>query len=60
MIANVPVMMNSVGRKFTGIEMDPGYFDIACKRIEAALREPDMFLDTPKPAEQLSILDGAA
>lgn len=49
-----------LGRKFTGIEIDPGYFDIACKRIESALREPDMFVAAHKPAEQLSILDGAA
>jgi site-specific DNA-methyltransferase (adenine-specific)/modification methylase len=49
-----------LGRRFTGIEIDPGYFDIACRRIEAALREPDMFIDPPKPAEQLSILDGGA
>jgi len=33
--------------------------DIACRRIEAALREPDMFIE-PKPIEQLSMLDGAA
>lgn len=50
-----------LGRKFTGIEIDEGYFDIACRRIEAALREPDMFIETPKPkAEQLGLLDGAA
>lgn len=41
-----------LGRKFTGIEIDPGYFDIACRRIEAALREPDMFIEPPKPAKQ--------
>ena len=41
-----------LGRKFTGIEIDPGYFDIACRRIEAALREPDMFVAPPKPAKQ--------
>jgi DNA modification methylase len=28
------------GRKFIGIEIDPGYFDIACRRIEAAQRKP--------------------
>lgn len=50
-----------MGRKFTGIEIDPGYFDIACKRIEQALRQPDFFVEQPAPkAEQLSILDGAA
>jgi site-specific DNA-methyltransferase (adenine-specific) len=41
-----------LGRKFTGIEIDPGYFDIACRRIEAALKEPDMFIEPPKPAKQ--------
>ena len=49
-----------LGRKFTGIEIDPGYFDIACRRIAAALKEPDLFVEPPKPAHQLSILDGAA
>lgn len=49
-----------LGRHFTGIEIDPGYFDMACRRIEAALKEPDMFVARPRPAEQLSILDGAA
>lgn len=49
------------GRKFTGIEIDPGYFEIAVSRIRAALNEPDMFVETPAPAaQQLSILDGAA
>ena len=41
-----------LGRKFTGIEIDPGYFDIACRRIEAALRQPDMFIEPPKPIKQ--------
>jgi DNA modification methylase len=48
------------GKQFTGIEIDPIYFDLACQRISRALREPDMFIAPPKPAEQLSILDGAA
>lgn len=41
-----------LGRKFTGIEIDPGYFDIACSRIAAALKEPDMFIEPPKPIKQ--------
>jgi site-specific DNA-methyltransferase (adenine-specific) len=45
----------NLGRKFTGIEIDPGYFDIACRRIEAALKEPDLFIAPPKPAEQTSL-----
>ena len=49
-----------LGRKFTGIEIDPGYFDIAVRRIAAALKEPDLFVEPPKPAHQLSILDGDA
>lgn len=45
-----------LGRRFTGIEIDPGYFDIACRRIEAALKEPDMFIEPPKPMKQEALL----
>ena len=31
------------GRRFIGIERAPKYFEIACKRIEEAYRQPDMF-----------------
>lgn len=41
-----------LGRKFIGIELEPAYFDIACKRIEEAYRQPDMFIEKPKPATQ--------
>ena len=41
-----------LGRKFIGIEIEPKYFDIACRRIDDALRTPDMFIERPKPAEQ--------
>jgi len=37
-----------MGRKFIGIELDPDYFDIACKRIEDAYKQPDMFVEPPK------------
>jgi site-specific DNA-methyltransferase (adenine-specific) len=33
-----------MGRKFIGIERDERYFDIACKRIEDAQRQGDMFI----------------
>ncbi len=33
-----------MGRRFIGIEREPKYFDIACKRIEDAQRQGDMFL----------------
>ena len=45
-----------LGRKGIGIEIDPGYFDIACRRVEEAYRQPDFFVEPPKPAEQLDML----
>jgi site-specific DNA-methyltransferase (adenine-specific)/modification methylase len=36
------------GRKFTGIEINQTYFDIACKRIEEAYKQPDMFVQNKK------------
>jgi site-specific DNA-methyltransferase (adenine-specific) len=33
----------SLGRKFIGVEKDPKYFEIACKRIEDAQRQEQMF-----------------
>lgn len=50
-----------LGRRFVGIEQDPKYFDLACRRIGAALKQPDMFIATPAPLKQASFqLDGAA
>lgn len=37
-----------LGRKGIGIELDPEYFDIACKRVEEAYRQPDLFVAPPK------------
>ena len=37
-----------LGRKFIGIELDPDYFEIACKRIEEAWKQPRLFAE-PKP-----------
>jgi site-specific DNA-methyltransferase (adenine-specific) len=33
-----------LGRRFVGVEIEPGYFDIACRRISEALAQPDMLL----------------
>lgn len=33
-----------MGRKFIGIEREPKYFEIACRRIEDAQRQGDLFL----------------
>lgn len=43
-----------LGRRFIGIEIEPRYFDIACRRIEAAQRQKDLFVHAPvaeDPAE---------
>lgn len=34
-----------MGRDFIGIEREPRYFDIACKRIEEAQRQGDLFIE---------------
>ena len=48
-----------LARKFTGIELESDYFDIACQRIEEAYRQPDMFIEPPAPKpEQLDMLEG--
>ena len=49
-----------LGRKFIGIEIEPRYFDIACKRIEAAYAQPDLFIQADKRAMQLSLLNETA
>lgn len=38
-----------MGRSFIGIEQDPNYFEIACKRITEAYKQPDMFIAPPEP-----------
>lgn len=47
-----------LGRKFIGIEIDEKYFDIACRRIEEAYKQPDMFIESEKKpkVEQLDML----
>lgn len=46
----------NLGRRFIGIEIDREYFEIACRRIEAATKQLDMFINAPKP-QQISLLD---
>lgn len=54
------VAVAQLGRAFVGIERDPAYFDIACRRIEAAYRQPRLFDEpTPKP-KQASMFGDAA
>ena len=44
------------GKKFIGIEREPKYFEIACKRIEQATKQEDMFIPKKQP-EQVSLID---
>ena len=41
-----------LGRKGIGIELDPDYFAIACKRVDEAYRQPDLFVAPPEKATQ--------
>lgn len=41
-----------LGRRFIGIEIEPKYFDIACRRIEEATKQPDMFIAQPSKRER--------
>lgn len=43
-----------LGKKFTGIERELNYFDIACRRIEQATRQGDMFKDGTQPHQKPS------
>lgn len=47
-----------LGRKFIGVEIEEKYFQIACRRIEEAYRQADLFIEAPKKAEQMGLLDG--
>jgi DNA modification methylase len=44
-----------LGRKFIGIEIEPKYFDIACRRIEQAYAQGKLFDHQPQPQEQGAI-----
>lgn len=38
-----------LGRRFIGIEIESKYFEIAIRRIESAVRQPDLFIKQPEP-----------
>lgn len=44
-----------LGRSFIGIEVEPRYFDLACKRIEDATRQGDLFAPAPRKPQQLAL-----
>lgn len=43
-----------------GTGMGINDFDIACRRVDEATRQPDLFVEMPKPAKPQSLFDGAA
>ena len=61
--ASTGVACVRLGRKFIGIEIDEGYFDIACRRIADAVARPDLFISTakaPEPVQQPLFGESAA
>ena len=49
-----------LGRKFIGIEREPKYFDIACRRIEDAQRQESLFEPEAPKAEQMALFGETA
>ena len=51
------VACQRMGRHGTGIEIDPDYFDIACRRVDEAARQPDLLIPETRPAPQQTGMD---
>lgn len=51
--ASAGVACVRMGRQYVGIEIEPQYFEIACRRIASAMQQRDFFADKgdEKPAE---------
>ena len=49
-----------LGRRFIGIEIEERYFQIACRRIEEATRQRDLFVEPPVPPKQTVLFGEAA
>ena len=43
------VACQRLGRQGIGIELDPGYFDIACRRVQEVVDNPPLFTPEPQP-----------
>jgi site-specific DNA-methyltransferase (adenine-specific)/modification methylase len=46
----------NLGRKFIGIEIDPKYFDIACRRVSYDYKQPRLFEDESPEFKQGKLL----
>jgi site-specific DNA-methyltransferase (adenine-specific) len=51
------VACQRMGRMGTGIELDPEYFAIACKRVDEATRQADLFVAPPPAPPTQEALD---
>ena len=51
------VACQRLGRSGIGIEIDPDYFDIACRRVEEASRQPDLFFEQQAAPDRLAAAD---
>lgn len=52
------VACQRMGRHGTGIEIDKDYWEIACRRVEEAARQPDLFIRQDKPDAKPPLLPG--
>lgn len=46
------VACERMGKQGTGIERDPDYFEVACRRVEEATRQPDLFVTASEQPKQ--------
>lgn len=51
--ATTGVACAKLGRRFIGIELDQKYFDVARKRMEDTLNQPDFFVEQPHSRREL-------
>lgn len=51
------VACSRLGRSFIGVELNPTYFDLACRRLEAAHNQPRLFAEPPPKPVQTSMLE---
>ena len=50
------VACQRMGRQGTGIERDPDYFEVMCRRVEEATRQKDLFVAAPEQPKQEALL----
>lgn len=55
--ASILVACAKLGRKGIGIELDEEYFEIACRRVQEAYDQPDLFVSQPEPQPTQEAMD---